>query len=340
MKKILLAALVLGFSTITVSSKAQDEEKKDKQLKKENQEIIIRKKGDKDSKLTIEINGDKVTINGKPLADFKDDDITINRKNIIIRNGKGEDFNFNFSPDEFTKGLNWSSEDGPKKAFLGVTTDKADGGAKISDLSKDGAAEKAGLKEGDIITRVGTTTISDPETLSDAIAALKPKDNVKIYYKRDGKENSTIATLGNRKTMAYSFSSGGDNAFAMPKMDVMPRINISPDDWQGMEQFQNGSNNFNFMRRQKLGLKIQDTEDGTGVKILTVENGSAAEKAGLKADDVVTEIGGKKVLNTDDAREQLQENAEKQNYNIKATRNGNAMSFDIKIPKKLKTANL
>ena len=77
-------------------------------------------------------------------------------------------------------------------------------------------------------------------------------------------------------------------------------------------------------RQQKLGLKIQDTEDGNGVKVLDAEKDSPADKAGLKKDDVVTEIGGKKVTNTDEAREELmQENAEnKSAYNIKATRNG------------------
>jgi len=36
----------------------------------------------------------------------------------------------------------------------------------------------------------------------------------------------------------------------------------------------------------------------------------------------------------------LHDSQEKSSYNIKAKRNGNEMSFDIKIPKKLKTANL
>lgn len=87
-------------------------------------------------------------------------------------------------------------------------------------------------------------------------------------------------------------------------------------------------------------MKIQDTEDGKGVKVLDVDKDSPADKAGLKKEDILTEIGGEKVSNTDEARDQLQENADKASYNIKATRNGNAMSFDIKIPKKLKTANL
>ena len=95
-----------------------------------------------------------------------------------------------------------------------------------------------------------------------------------------------------------------------------------------------------FPRHQKLGLKIQDTEDGNGVKVIDVDNNSPADKAGLKKDDIITEVGGKKIKNTDEARDQLQENAEKAAYNIKAKRNGNEMNFDIKIPKKLKTANL
>ena len=92
--------------------------------------------------------------------------------------------------------------------------------------------------------------------------------------------------------------------------------------------------------RPKLGLKIQDLEEGPGVKVLEVEEGSAAEKAGLKKDDVITSVGDAKVENTDDAREELHKNAEKSTYTIEAKRNGTPMKFDIKIPKKLKTANL
>ncbi|MEI9958550.1 MAG: PDZ domain-containing protein [Ferruginibacter sp.] len=44
---------------------------------------------------------------------------------------------------------------------------------------------------------------------------------------------------------------------------------------------------------------------------MDAETDSPADKAGLKKDDIVTEIGGKKVTNTDEAREELQNNAEK-----------------------------
>lgn len=60
-----------------------------KSSKKQRQEIVIRSKGDKDKKITVEINGDKVSINDKPLIEFKDDVITINKRNIVIFDGKG-----------------------------------------------------------------------------------------------------------------------------------------------------------------------------------------------------------------------------------------------------------
>ena len=354
MKKIIFTAALMCFAAFTNTSIAQDGkvEKGDKD-KKETQEIIIRKKGDKDAKVTVEIKGDKVTINGKPLSDYKDDEITINKRNIIIRDGRGNT-RFQMAPGDFD-GMNfWNDSNGESRAFLGVTTEEVDGGAKITDINKESAAEKAGLKVGDVITKLGDKKIENPASLYDAVSASKPKDDVKVYYKRDGKESSVSATLGERKesdTMAYSFSgpNGPTRSFTMPRVQGVPKIemwndkelgDMSPRIWSP-----GSGNNYQFFgdalpRHQKLGLKVQDTEDGKGVTVLDVDKDSPAEKAGLKKDDIVTEIGGKKVSNTDEVREQLSENTEKSAYNIKATRNGNSMSFDIKIPKKLKTVNL
>jgi len=359
MKKIALTSAILLFAAFTVAVLAQDDkiiEKKIEKDKKETQEIIIRKKGEKDTKITVEIKGDKVTINGKPLSEFNDDEVTINKRNIIIRDGirlngldlASEDF-------EGLRYLNEAKEQ--SRAFLGVTTEDVDEGAKIQSVSKGSAAEKAGLKEGDIITKVGDKTVDGPETLLEAVSSMKPKDEVKVYYKRDGKENSTNAILGERKesnALAYTFSGpdGMSRSYTIPRtpgIRAVPKVEMWNDKELGGMSPRiytpgNGENfDFNydmFPRQQKLGLKIQDTEDGKGVKVLAVDKDSPAEKAGLKKDDIVTEIGGNKVSNTDDVREQLHENQEKATYDIKATRNGNTINFEIKISKKLKTANL
>jgi serine protease Do len=359
MKKIVFTAAVMCFAAFTTTLTAQDDKGdkpyKTEKDKKESQEIIIRKKGEKDTKITVEIKGDQVTINGKPLSEFKDDQITVNRRNITIRDGKGGT-RFQMNPEDF-EGFSFNTEDdGVPGAFLGVTTNVySDGndkegtykGAEVTNVTKGSAAEKAGLKNGDVITKINDKKVEDPNSLSNVVTSFKPKDEVTVYFKRDGKEQSAKATLGERKeskTMSYSFSGpdGTARSFSMPRIQVEPRVELddmSPRVWSP------GSGNFNFNsdmfpRQQKLGVKIQDTEEGKGVKILDVDKDSPAEKAGLKKDDIVTEVGGEKVENTDEMREQLMENKEKSTYNIKATRNGNLVSFDIKIPKKLKTANL
>ncbi len=258
------------------------------------------------------------------------------------------------APDDF-EGFTWNSDDnGKPSAFLGVTTkadndgkeDSKSNGAEITNVTKESAAEKAGLKNGDIITKINDKKVEDPESLSEVVTSFKPKEEVTVYYKHDGKESSTKATLGERKsTMSYSFNGadGMGRAFSMPRIQTVPGVELgdmSPRVWAPSTGLANTYSFDTYPRHQKLGLKVQDTEDGKGVKVLDVDKDSPAEKAGLKKDDVVTEIGGTKVSNTDEVREALQDNMEKAAYTIKAARNGSAMSFDIKIPKKLKTANL
>jgi serine protease Do len=356
MKKIIFTAAIICFAACSTTLTAQDDkgvkgDKGDKE-KKETQEIIIRTKGEKDTKITVEIKGDKVTINGKPLSEFKDDEITINKRYITIRDGKGNT-RYQFTPRDI-EGLSlWNDDSDESSAFLGVTTgvyndgskDTKLKGAEITNIGKESAAEKAGLKKGDVITKINDKKVDDPESLSEVVTSFKPKDEVTVYYNREGKAGSAKAILGERKesrSMAYSFSGpdGQTRAFTMPRIQGVPGVDMSPKVWTPGSGGSYEIFNDTYPRQQKLGLKIQDTEDGNGVKVLDVDTDSPAEKAGLKKDDVVTEIGGKKVSNTDEVREQLHDNMEKSAYNIKATRNGTAMSFDIKIAKKLKTANL
>ncbi len=354
MKKVLFAVIPFLLTSFCNKAIAQEDPKAPGNHK-EDQEIIIRKKGDKDANISIQITGDKVIVNGKPLVEFKDDEITINKKKIIIRDGDRLTFGEGFEGlERGLENLSWTDEENESGAFLGVFTEKVDKGANITNVTEGSAASKAGLKENDIITKVGDVKIDGPNSLSDAISSKKPADEVKIYYLRDGKEKSVKVTLQKRKAMkgvlSYKSPDGSLKTITIPQSKAyadqarayadMYRNNLKstkPELYE-MENFNFDLNSF--PRPKKLGLKIQDTEDGNGVKILEVADSSAAASAGLKKDDVVTEIAGVKVANTDEAREQLMENNEKYSYNIKARRNGTEMSFDIKIPKKLKTANL
>lgn len=326
---------------------------------KESQEIIIRKKGDKDTKLTLEIADGKVTINGKPLAEFNEDGVTINNRKMIVRDGDKITMNFdgkmmeldskladldrnmkNFDFKFDGNDLAWGG-DTKEYTYLGVSTTKTDDGAKVTAVTKDSPAEKAGLQKDDIIYKIDDSKIDGTSSLSDVVRSKKDGEKVKVYYLRDGKKKDVKAVLSTTKSVVTrSFTYTGPDGVKSLTIPRTPRTPGTPRVY--------GNGNFNddfndvqlFTRRQKLGLKIQDTEESTGVKVLDVEAASAAAVAGLMKDDVITEIGGVKVTNTDEAREQLQENKDKSTYAVKAKRNGSEMNFTIKIPKNLKTANL
>ncbi|WP_447038633.1 S1C family serine protease [Streptomyces sp. DSM 118878] len=81
------------------------------------------------------------------------------------------------------------------------------GGATISEegasgseaVTPNGPADKAGLKPGDVITKLDGLVIDSGPTLIGQIWTHKPGDTVKITYERDGKEHTVDVTLGQRK---------------------------------------------------------------------------------------------------------------------------------------------
>jgi len=99
-----------------------------------------------------------------------------------------------------------------QRAYLGVTypqdnlspEDRARNGIKdgdgvfISGVAADGAAQEAGLKKGDFITKINGATISTGPELQEQIARYKPGDKIAVTYLRSGKEATVNVTLKNR----------------------------------------------------------------------------------------------------------------------------------------------
>jgi putative serine protease PepD len=83
-------------------------------------------------------------------------------------------------------------------AYLGVSIDSSAANALLADVQDNTPAEKAGLKKGDVITAVNSTTIATGDDLSRAIDAHKPGDQVSVTYKRGGSEHTVTVTLGTR----------------------------------------------------------------------------------------------------------------------------------------------
>ena len=315
MKKIIFAAILLSSFTGTVT--AQKVTTND-----QSREIIIINNNGKEKKITIETKDGETLINGKPASEYKDDGVSIitsthsfsapNLSGFMFNNGSGI---------------------GGNSGFLGVTTKKENNGVKITDITKGSAAEKAGLKEDDVIIKVGDKKIIDPDELMNVITSYKGKDDVKITYERGGKQNTVTTTLGSRNTLYKSFSF--DNKLYT---EMFNDLKVKIPDLKALK-IQPFGMYFNY-GHGRLGVEIEDTENDNGVRITGVQEESNAEKAGLKKDDIITEINGKKIKDINELRKELSEIKDKNNYSLKAKRNGSDMNFEIRIPKKLNKANL
>ena len=373
LKTAAVTALLAFFATGTFAQ----EDNKEKTIKRSDDVIIIKPKVNVDTKLTIEIKGDDIMVNGKPLAEYKSDDVNISRrKQMIIENrittnrdemdaendmlhdkkmqdeqdsdfrlqqkqwgekellraqnnrfrsngntyGNGRSGNMNNMV--FVQGMNINN------AFLGVGTEKVEDGARVVNVSDESAAAKAGLKEGNVITKINETKVNSPEELTKTIGKFKPNDKITITYKRDKKEQKTTATLTKRKDAeAFGFSNGDSD---LKNKNFNYNFNYAPF----------GENNNFSWDKPRLGLKAQETEEGKGLKVLDVDDESAAEKAGIKEGDIITTFDGTEVNNIDVLRDLSRAAIEKGNFKVNITRDGKPQELTVKIPKNLKSGSL
>ncbi len=82
-KHIFFAGILITAILLSVNCRAQKPEQKITTKDKKTEEIIIRKNGDKNTKMTIEIDGDNVTVNGKPLSDYHGDDVSVIKRDFM-----------------------------------------------------------------------------------------------------------------------------------------------------------------------------------------------------------------------------------------------------------------
>jgi putative serine protease PepD len=85
----------------------------------------------------------------------------------------------------------------PQHAALGVqVSDAGSSGAKIGQVTSGSAADKAGLKSGDVVTAVDGTLVADASALRAAVRSHAPGDTVTVTYTRDGTSHKVTVALG------------------------------------------------------------------------------------------------------------------------------------------------
>jgi serine protease Do len=307
---------------------------------KEVEQIVITKKGSGNEKLNIVVDGDRVTVNGQPAGKGKDAAVTVIRRRIKDPENYSEwapgiNGNMNRMNRQFTMPPQ------PNKAMLGVTTRKTEQGVEIMNVSDKSAAEKAGLKEGDIITELDHRKIETPDELSKAIKDKNPGEKVTVTYLRDKKQQTAVADLTPWKApSALTLRDGGNFNFNFPENFDIQEFRNRP----GMQMPRNNLRLFNYnapAQGQRMGLRVQDLETGSGVKVIEVEKGSDADKAGLRNGDIITEVDGTSVKTTDDAVSLLRfKRINGKSVKMKIDRNGKNQQIEVPFTKKVKTANL
>jgi len=302
-------------------------------------EIVIRQKGDKDTKLTLEIKNGDYFINGKPLEKFDDQNVSvekreINENDILIPQSvfrvnpwSDERMERELSNQDMARKIQKSIKIKMNSAFLGVSSKKAEkGGATVQEVTKGSPAEKSGIKKGDVIIRVNEKPVDSPESLFETIHNYKPGEKVKIVFIRDGKEQTVVATLDKPDDKGKDLYYNYNYNYKMPPMP----------EWKGLGMEEMWAEN----RHPKLGIKAQDAEDGKGVTVLEVEDSSSAYKAGLKKGDIILQFNGEEVNSTGELVDQVQEARQKPTVKVKILRGGISQEIEIKIPRKLRTAEL
>ncbi|MBA4166710.1 MAG: PDZ domain-containing protein [Chitinophagaceae bacterium] len=321
------------------------EETDEKRLGDYDEIIIKKKKPDTNEKLTIEIKDDEVIVNGKPVEDFVDDEISVR-----VRSARHYNLIAPASPFRFP-GSTWSLENGNmyngggmNQPFLGVMTEGSSEGAKIVSVTDNSPAAKAGLKKDDIITKINDKPVADHKELVEAISELKPDDKIAITYKRNSKESKTTAVLGKRTlTRGYRrqyMNPLDPEAPLGPDAPEAPIPPVPPMEFNFDDLGNDLGRTFSIHGRPRLGIRAQDTEDNKGARVMGVDVDSPAAKAGLKEDDTITSFDEKNVHNADELAEAARASKDKSSLKIQIKRSGKTKDLELKVPKKLKTANL
>lgn len=341
---------------LSASVFAQEEKEKNKYKVDEGDVIIITKKAGKDSRVVVEVRDGEVTVNGRPLEDYKDGDVVIRRSPRTAERLAQSRVNSPFRSEaqggstwsESQNGGGWNNNSNSNlfeskggTAFLGVVTESTSEGARITSVTDNTAADRAGLREGDVITHIDEDKIDDHDALTKAIRRHKPEEKINVTIQRDGRERQVVATLGRTNTVT---------AMTAPSKPKEPLKALEPMKVEGFKN--NGTyefkkdgtyefkNLFNTSGRTRLGIRAQDTEEGKGAKVLNVDDESPADKAGIRTDDVIVEFEGKDIRNADDLVEAARSVKDQSSMTVRVQRDGRSQTLEIRIPKKLKTTNL
>jgi serine protease Do len=325
-------AVALGLALITLPASSSSQKKTDdstiarlqQKIEKLEAELQARQEVQEAAELA---GADAIEESARVLA-LQDQDLP---KVETLPGAESQDFNFVVGDD----GSSWLGVETHE-----VTAEKAkelklsaERGAVLGKIIPDSPAAKAGLKENDVVTEINGQRVEGAAQFRRMIHETPAGRTVQITVWRDGRSQTVSATLGRseerRHTMKMVTPEAGTFAFRMPQMPEMPSM-----EWNGT-----------LMGGQpRLGIDAEDLSgqlgaffgapDGEGILVRDVNSGSAAEKAGVKAGDVITSINGERIRTIGELREKLSAKRDDKDRTVKlgVLRNKSEVSLNVELP--------
>jgi S1-C subfamily serine protease len=196
-----------------------------------------------------------------------------------------------------------------------------DNGAYVDRVVDDSPADKAGIKDGDVIVKIGDATIDDANDCTRAIRKLKPHTDVRIEVARRGERKTLTATIGrNSSSMAYSYS--------IPSVPSIPRVPSAPRAFS----FSFG-NAIDGLEGEELTRQLGEffnAPDGHGILVKNVERHSDASKAGFKAGDIIVKVDKHSVRNMGEMSEEMRD-ASKDSVAVEVLRKGSTVTLWVPV---------
>lgn len=189
----------------------------------------------------------------------------------------------------------------------------ADRGVLVSSVSEDSPAAKAGLKAGDVILEFDGQRVEGTAALARMVREVPPGRSVSLSVWREGRALSLNVEIGSRgarrsldRDFYFEIPELPDVAIPpIPPIPAIPSIEIGP------------MTTFRMFGAPLLGIDAEDLSGqlgnyfgapgGQGILVREVMPGSAAEKAGLKAGDVILRVDGKRVKDMAELRSALRD---------------------------------
>ena len=205
---------------------------------------------------------------------------------------------------------------------------KDERGVEITSIDSEGPAAKAGVKEHDVILTFNGQSVEGFEQLRRMIRETPAGRSVKLGISRAGQPLTLNVPLAKRE----EFSFVRPNIAPMPKIE-MPNMDFDFD-MPGFTVLQISS---------RSGATVEDltpqlgeyfgAKGGEGVLVRSVQRGSAADNAGLRAGDVIVKVGQERVANGSDWRRLLRQNKSGP-IGITVLRDHKEQNLSMKLPQR------